>query len=153
VTVTIRGATNDDAAAVAALWWRARQAAVPAIPPPVHDEADVERWVAQVLIPDPPTRVAVVDDRVVAMITLRDGWVDQLYVDPVWQGQGVGTLLLDDAKARSGAGLDLWTFQSNHGARRFYERHGFAPVEWTDGDNEEGAPDVRYRWPGPGHTA
>jgi len=25
------------------------------------------------------------------------------------------------------------------------ERHGFVAVEQTDGDNEEGAPDVRYR--------
>jgi hypothetical protein len=31
-------------------------------------------------------------------------------------------------------------------ARRFYERHGFVAEATTDGDNEEGAPDVRYRW-------
>ena len=43
-------------------------------------------------------------------------------------------------------------FQKNEGARRFYERHGFTAVEWTDGDNEEGAPDVRYRWTPGGRT-
>ena len=32
-------------------------------------------------------------------------------------------------------------------AARFYERHGFAALETTDGANEEGAPDVHYRWP------
>jgi GNAT superfamily N-acetyltransferase len=148
VTAAVRDASARGAAAVAAVWWRARHAAVPVIPAPVHDEADVRRWVAEVLIPDSRTWVAVVEERVVAMMSLRDGWVDQLYVDPAWQGHGVGTLLVDFAKRRSPSVLDLWTFQANAGARRFYERHGFAPVEWTDGDNEEGAPDVRYHWPG-----
>jgi hypothetical protein len=41
----------------------------------------------------------------------------------------------------------LWTFQTNTGARRFYERHGFVAVDETDGSaNEERAPDVRYAW-------
>ena len=61
-------------------------------------------------------------------------------------GRGIGSALLDHAKARRPDGLDLWAFQSNTGARRFYERHGFVAVAETDGDNEEGAPDVRYRW-------
>lgn len=34
------------------------------------------------------------------------------------------------------------------GARRFYERHGFVVVDATEGDNEEGAPDVCYQWLG-----
>src|SRR5512132_4210386 len=51
------------------------------------------------------------------------------------------------AKALHPNGLDLWTFQSNVGARHFYEWHGFAALETTDGANEEGAPDVHYRWP------
>jgi len=52
------------------------------------------------------------------------------------------------AQARRPAGLELWTFQVNDGARRFYERHGFRAVEVTDGaGNEERQPDVRYAWP------
>ena len=42
--------------------------------------------------------------------------------------------------------MQLWAFQSNTGALRFYERHGFVAVEETDGDNEERAPDVRMVW-------
>jgi hypothetical protein len=43
--------------------------------------------------------------------------------------------------------LDLWTFQQNAAARRFYEGRGFKPVEMTDGSgNDERVPDVRYRW-------
>jgi ribosomal protein S18 acetylase RimI-like enzyme len=44
-------------------------------------------------------------------------------------------------------GLQLWVFQKNVGARRFYERHGFRLVELTDGaGNEENEPDARYEW-------
>jgi N-acetylglutamate synthase-like GNAT family acetyltransferase len=91
--------------------------------------------------------VVLENGEIVAMISLREGWIDQLYVDPSWQGRAMGARLVDFAKARAPEGLELWTFQTNEGARRFYERHGFAAVEWTDGENEEGAPDVRYRWP------
>jgi GNAT superfamily N-acetyltransferase len=43
--------------------------------------------------------------------------------------------------------LTLWTFQKNAKARAFYERHGFVPVEFTDGlTNQEREPDVRYVW-------
>jgi hypothetical protein len=45
------------------------------------------------------------------------------------------------------SGLQLWTFQRNTAARRFYGRLGFVAVEQTDGSrNEEDEPDVRYRW-------
>ena len=50
------------------------------------------------------------------------------------------------AKERRPRGLQMWTFQANGGARRFYERHGFVVMEATDGDNEERAPDVRNEW-------
>jgi hypothetical protein len=43
--------------------------------------------------------------------------------------------------------LQLWTFQRNAPARRFYEARGFAAVEQTKGSgNEEMKPDVRYFW-------
>ena len=80
------------------------------------------------------------------MMVVDDGWVDQLYVDPTYAGRGLGAQLLDVAKVHSPEGLHLWAFQSNAGARRFYERHGFDSVAMTDGDNEEGAPDVQYEW-------
>ena len=65
---------------------------------------------------------------------------------PEAQGQGVGTELLDIAK-RASARLQLWTFQRNAQARRFYEARGFVLVEQTDGaGNEEKEPDARYLW-------
>jgi GNAT superfamily N-acetyltransferase len=79
-------------------------------------------------------------------IAFRESWIDQLYVLPAAQGNGVGTSLLKIAQDTF-AHLQLWTFQRNANARRFYERRGFALVRETDGsDNEEKEPDALYRW-------
>jgi GNAT superfamily N-acetyltransferase len=62
------------------------------------------------------------------------------------QGRGVGTELLDIAKGVCHR-LQLWTFQRNAPARRFYEARGFMLIEETDGArNEEREPDARYLW-------
>jgi GNAT superfamily N-acetyltransferase len=80
------------------------------------------------------------------IIAFREGWIDQLYVLPTAQRRGIGTELLDVAKAKF-ARLQLWTFQRNAQARRFYEARGFVLVEETDGaGNEEREPDARYLW-------
>ena len=80
------------------------------------------------------------------IIAFRDGWIDQLYVLPTTQRCGIGTELLGVAKSKF-ARLQLWTFQRNAQARRFYEARGFVLVEETDGSgNEEREPDVRYLW-------
>lgn len=82
----------------------------------------------------------------VGVLAVRPGWIDQLYVLPDHQGRGIGSALLEVAQAGA-TQLDLWTFQRNAPARRFYERHGFVAVELTDGSaNDEREPDVRYRW-------
>lgn len=86
------------------------------------------------------------DDVLSGIIAFRDGWVEQLYVLLAAQGSGVGTELLDVAKGACDR-LELWTFQRNAPARRFYERRGFTLVEQTDGArNEEKEPDARYLW-------
>ena len=70
-----------------------------------------------------------------------------LYVDPEHQGRGTGTELLEHAKALRPDRLELWVFQKNEGARRFYERHGFRLVRLTDGaGNMEKEPDALYEW-------
>ena len=147
-TPIVRRGTRDDADAIADVWLRSREASIPDIPPPVHGDAAIRSWFAEMVLPQQDVWVASVDDRVVALLVLHDGWVDQLYVDPAHTGIGLGSGLLDVAKRECPHGLDVWTFASNHGARRFYERHGFVAVDATDGDNEEGAPDIRYHWRG-----
>ena len=86
------------------------------------------------------------DIAMTGVIAFHDDWIEQLYVLPEALGRGVGTELLDVAK-RASERLQLWTFQRNAQARRFYEARGFVLVEQTDGTgNEEKEPDARYLW-------
>jgi GNAT superfamily N-acetyltransferase len=147
--VTLRRAVSADARAVADVWLRSRRAAVADVPAPVHPDDEVRHHFETVLVPTRETWLAEADGVVVAVLVLDGGELDQLYVDPDWQRGGIGSQLVLLAQSRRPGGLALWTFQSNLGARRFYERHGFVAVDWTDGStNEERAPDVRYVWAG-----
>jgi GNAT superfamily N-acetyltransferase len=145
---SVRHATRSDAEAIATVWLESRKASIPSIPSPVHSDDEVRTWVSDVLLSEGGTWVVDSDAGVTGMMSVRSGWIDQLYVDPRHLGEGIGTRLLDLAKRLCPRGLDLWTFQSNARARRFYEAHGFRPVEETSGENEEAAPDVHYRWDG-----
>lgn len=83
--------------------------------------------------------------KLVGIIAFREDWIDQLYVLPDAQGQGIGGDLLEIAQQAYPV-LNLWTFQRNSKARRFYEFNGFRAIRETDGaDNEEKEPDVLYR--------
>ncbi len=89
---------------------------------------------------------ALQDDSLTGFIAFRKDWIDQLYVLPDQQRRGAGGALLRMAMTTSPR-LDLWTFQRNTQARRFYESNGFAVIQETDGSrNEEREPDVLYRW-------
>ena len=125
---------------------RSRLASVPAIPPPVHPLADVREYFDTVVVPTQAVWVATAHGKVVALLALDGSTIEHLYVDPEHWGHGIGTRLLVVAKRDRPDGLDLWTFEANTGARRFYERHGFVATGSTAGDNEEGVPDVRYEW-------
>jgi GNAT superfamily N-acetyltransferase len=154
-----RRGTEADARAAADLWLRARQAAVGVIPRAVHCDDDVRAWFASHVVRN--TELWVAEDRagtLVGILVLEGRWLDQLYVEPTMTGQGIGAGLVKLAQHERPEGLRLWTFASNAGAQRFYERHGFVEAHRTDGrDNEEGAPDVLYVWvtraSGPDHTA
>jgi GNAT superfamily N-acetyltransferase len=89
------------------------------------------------------------DSTMIGMIAFREDWIDQLYVLPTAQGRGVGAGLLQVAQNAFDR-LQLWTFQRNGPARRFYEARGFALVRETDGArNEEKEPDALYLWTRP----
>jgi GNAT superfamily N-acetyltransferase len=73
--------------------------------------------------------------------------VSQLYVRVGYHGFGIGTRLIEWAKAQSAGSLWLYTFARNSGARAFYEHHGFRIVargfepHWK-------LDDLRYEWTG-----
>ena len=144
--VVVRPLAAEDCDAAADAWWRARAKAA-GMPAPVHSEDEVRRWFADVLLPDGQTWVAERDDEPVGVLALDGDDLDQLYVVPEAAGQGIGSMLVDLAKALRPDGLALWVFQSNTDALRFYSDRGFAEVRRTDGEsNEERAPDVRMVW-------
>jgi GNAT superfamily N-acetyltransferase len=118
------------------------------IPPLAHSDADVSAWMSSVVTRSRELWLAESEDgRLLGLLVLDDDWVDQLYIEPGSTGRGIGGQLLDVAKRERPSGLRLWTFVSNHGAQRFYERHGFVEVERTDGaENEERAPDIQYAY-------
>jgi GNAT superfamily N-acetyltransferase len=147
--VTLRRGTEADAGAAADLWLHARKAAVDMIPPPVHCDDDVRAWFASHVVRNTELWIAEHASGALVGILVLDGpWLDQLYVEPTMTGRGIGARLVELAKRERPEGLRLWTFASNAGAQRFYEGHGFAATRRTDGDNEEGAPDILYVWGG-----
>jgi GNAT superfamily N-acetyltransferase len=143
---SIRRARGDEASILATIFLRSRYASIPDIPPLVHSDEDVRAYFATVVLPNREVWVAEANGEPAALLVLDHDWIEHLYADPEWTGRGLGSKLINVAKGRSPGGLNLWAFQSNVRARRFYEAHGFTLEEMTDGDNEEGAPDVRYRW-------
>ncbi|WP_445500898.1 GNAT family N-acetyltransferase [Microvirga sp. G4-2] len=61
--------------------------------------------------------------KIAGFLLMTDGHIDMLFMDPAVSGQGGGARLLDAAEERGGTSLEC--FRDNHGARRFYERHGW----------------------------
>ncbi|WP_457256679.1 N-acetyltransferase family protein [Pedococcus sp. P5_B7] len=144
---TIRRAVTDDAVELAELFWRVREQSVPAIPMIAHPRETVLPFVRDVLLAAFEVHVAVLDGRMVGFLALMaPDQLSHLYLDQPHTGHGLGSRFVDLAKDRFPDGLRLWAFQDNRDALRFYRRHGFRAVEWTDGDNEEGAPDVLMTW-------
>lgn len=85
------------------------------------------------------------DDTPKGFLFEKHGHVGALYLEPGARGRGIGHRLLGTVK-RDCDTIDLWLFEANAGARRFYEREGFRAVERTPGDNAEGLPDIRMTW-------
>jgi ribosomal protein S18 acetylase RimI-like enzyme len=139
----IRRATPDDAPAISDLFVRARDQMryLPRIPEHVRPLLGgwflerAELWVAEE------------GERVVGFAGVSGSELTHLYTDPSAQNRGVGRALLDHVKSLRPERLELWVFQRNEGARRFYERHGFELVRLTDGTgNMEQEPDALYEW-------
>ena len=115
--------------------------------PMLHTEEEDRWFIENVVLKECVVTVAEGPTGIVAFLAQQGEEVRMLYTHPDFIGTGAGSLLLEGAKGSGVAALELWCFQANTHARRFYERRGFKAVRFTDGrDNEEKIPDVRYRW-------
>ena len=139
----LRPAHPNDAVTIAKLYVDVRRDTVPSI----HSVQSVTDWLRDQIIPLGGCYVWEADGEIQGWMNIRPGHLDHLFCRRGATGQGIGSQLMAFAKSQSPEGLELWTFAINDGARRFYQRHGFIEVEWTDGhNNEENTPDVRLIW-------
>lgn len=55
--------------------------------------------------------------------------IHELYVDTFFQGQGIGSILINDCISKSKKlnykKIVLWVLEENKNGRKFYEKHGF----------------------------
>jgi GNAT superfamily N-acetyltransferase len=142
---TLRRAIDEDAEAIAEVYFLSFRLLT--FLPMLHTLSSYRWYVANRMLKEWAVTVAEDDTDIVAFLGLRGEELGHFYVRPDHIGQGPGTLLLEAAKSNGVEALELWCFQANVRARRFYEARGFKPIRFTDGaDNEERMPDVRYRW-------
>jgi GNAT superfamily N-acetyltransferase/chorismate mutase len=147
--LVLRPASSEDLPAVADLYLRVREAAVPAMPPQIHTVDEVHAYVGGWDLGKRAVWIAESADAPTAFMVVEHAWLESLYVAPEAAGQGVGGALLDIAKQLRPGGFSLWVFESNTPAREFYRHRGLVELERTDGaTNEEKSPDVRMAWPG-----
>ncbi|MCD6072833.1 MAG: hypothetical protein K0S42_3349 [Microvirga sp.] len=141
----LRRAAQADMEAVARLHRHVRKTCLPYLPE-LHTPQQDLMFFKEHVFPASTIWLAEDEDRLIGFAAWKEDWLDHLYVDPAWHGRGIGSALL--TAVREGVDeLNLWTFQANTQARRFYERHGFRLVELTDGSrNEERTSDAHYRW-------
>lgn len=140
--IRLGDATPDDAPALARILgqWVAATDWMPKL-----HSADEDEGFLRHLIASRTVRVARTGGRPVGFLARQGGEVEALYIAPGERGRGIGSALVDEAKAQGHLGL--WTFQANSRAIAFYRRHGFAEVTRTDGSrNEERLPDLRLEW-------
>lgn len=143
--LSLRLAGAADADAIAALFSRSFRTL--RFLPELHTVAEDRWFIGNVILAQCEVTVAEAGGRLAGFLARHDDEIRLLYVEPGGFGRGTGSRLIEAAKACGLPALELWCFQANERARRFYEARGFVPVRFTDGaDNEEKMPDVRYRW-------
>ena len=144
----LRPATEEDAQAIAEVYFASFRLLT--FLPKLHTAEEYHRFIANVILKECAVTVVEDDTGIISFLALRGEEVRLLYTRPDRIGLGVGTQLIEAAKSSGVTALELWCFQANARARRFYEARGFHAIRFTDGaENEERTPDVRYRWERP----
>ena len=118
----IRRARDDEGPQLVALWGAAVDATHHFLSP--ADRVAIGEQVAQFL-PQAPLWVAVSEQDIpLGFMLLADQHMEALFVDPLWHGKGVGSLLLDHAITLCPA-LTTDVNEQNRAALAFYLAQGF----------------------------
>lgn len=151
VEVIVRSALRTDAGRIADVLILSGREFLPFAQSP-HSDDETRSWVASYLLRVENVLVALVSGEVVGVAaTTRDAgfsWITQMYVDPAYVRNGIGSLLLEHSLKGLPRPVRLHAFEENLRARHFYERRGFVAIGYSDGsDNEERCPSVLYELP------
>ena len=115
--------------------------------PMLHTAEENRGFIRNVILKEYVVTVAEAGSGIASFLARGGQEIRLLYTHPDFIGRGAGSLLMAAAQGSGVDALELWCFQANLRARRFYEGRGFKAIRFTDGrDNEEKTPDVRYRW-------
>jgi GNAT superfamily N-acetyltransferase len=114
-----------------------------------HTLDDDRRFFGEQVVPRCAVWIAEAEGEPVGLIACRAPWIEHLSVFAGWRQRGVGTRLVEVARAHSPRELRAFTFQRNLPARAFYERHGFRAVAFGVSPAPESEPDVEYAWTPP----
>jgi GNAT superfamily N-acetyltransferase len=140
-----RRATAGDAGAIALVFSASYR--LLAFLPLLHTVEEDHRFIEDVILKECEVTVAERDGRIISFLARDGGEIRLLYTHPNFIGLGAGGRLIEAAKESGVGALELWCFQANVRARKFYEVRGFRAVRFTNGEsNEERMPDVRYHW-------
>ncbi len=118
---------DNDLEPALALWLKAWQHAYSDIDFNARMEWWRNRWLNEMLPVNDVVCALDRENRLIGVVTITPatGYLDQIYVDPDWQGEGVARALLDYAKTRCPEEVSLHVNQSNARAVGFYLREGF----------------------------
>lgn len=113
----------------------------------IHDFADHLNFLKTVLIEENQVFLAIDEDadKSVGLLAVDGEHLNQLYIHTDYQGKGIGTRLLKLAKSLSNGKLQLYTFEVNKRAQKFYEKYDFKIIG-RGSENEENLPDILYEW-------
>jgi hypothetical protein len=145
MATAIRRATPKDAPGAAEVFLASR--ATMTYLPRLHTDDETRAFIRRA-VGEAETWIAERDGEIVGFAVIHDRMLHHLYVHPSRFNTNTGGRLFEQVCTEHPEGFQLWAFQQNTGARRFYERHGCALVRLTDGaENEEKLPDALYVWP------
>lgn len=112
---------------------------------PQFRDDDTLRGYCTTVIAEHEAWIGVLGTEPVACLVLGTDSIQHLHVTPTSTGIGVGTRLVELAKYRRNAGLQIRVHTEALDARRFLERHGFV-LDGEETDPGSGLAAVRYRW-------
>ena len=138
----IRDYADDDLNQVLDVWYRASLMAHSFLSEEFFENE--RRQIAEEWLPLAETVVYQTDRSVVGFLALIGNEVGGIFVDPDYQGRGIGRALMDHAR-NSHPVLELDVFEANTVGRRFYDAYGFVVVG-RHTNEVAGEPELRLRF-------